>query len=620
MAGFAFRVLHIDLTTGKAETHATQPEVLRAYLGGASLAAYLLYPELTAGLDPLGPQAPLVFMTGPLTGTAGPAVSRTMVCARSPATGLWGESNFGGFFGAELRRAGADGLLITGRAPEPVYVWLNEGAVSLRSAAHLWQRSDTYETQERIQQELGDGLARVACIGLAGERRLRMASIQCDHGRTAGRTGMGAVMGAKNLKAVAVRGTQPIAVAEAQAFARARREANVALRDDNVARAVRQYGTAANTDYFDYLGDLPKHYFTRGELEGTTYISGVTMAETVLKGISSCHGCVIACGREVDLGDGTIRKGPEYETLAGFGPNLGITDIPTITRLGELCDRYGMDTISTSNVIGLAFLLFQEGVLSQRVADGERLVWGEAAVVERLIHRMAHGEGFGALLGRGAGALAEHLGVPEMAAQVKGLEVPYHDPRAGSGMALVYATSPLGASHNQSDYFMVDALGQTAEDIGVTLHDRHEAVAKPVSVARHQDWRTATSALGMCHFSNIEPREIVGLVNCATGFDCSPEDIVTAGERAWNLKRVINHRLGQRRESDRLPGILLKPYVEGGAAGYVPPVQEMLQAYYRARGWDEETGLPTRERLRALGLEEVVMDWLEGQPEAISPR
>lgn len=608
-----FRILHVNLTTSTLENHLIEPGLLHTYLGGSGLAAYLLYASLIGKLDPLGPEASLVFMTGPLTGTAGPAVSRTTVCARSPATGLWGESNVGGFFGAELRRAGADGLIITGRAPEPVYLWLTDGAASLRPAAHLWQESDTYETQERIRQEVGDALARIACIGLAGERRLRMASILCDHGRAAGRTGMGAVMGAKNLKAVAVRGAQAIPLADPEAFGRVRRQANVGLRDDNVARAVRQYGTAANADYFDYLGDLPKHYFTRGELEGATHISGVTMAETVLKGISACHGCVVACGRKVDLGDGTVRKGPEYETLVGFGPNLGITDIPTITRLGELCDRYGMDTISTSNVIGLAFLLYQEGVLSERDADGERLVWGEPAVVERLIHRIAHQEGLGALLAEGAAAVAQHFRVPEIAAQVKGLEVPYHDPRAGSGMALVYATSPLGASHNQSDYFMVDAMGQAIEDIGVTLHDRHETVAKAASVARHQDWRTATSALGMCHFSNVEPGELVELARAATGFSYTLQDLVTSGERIWNLKRVINHCLGQCRDDDRLPGILLKPYREGGAAGFVPPVEEMLQAYYQVRGWNPETGLPTSARLRALSLEEVVRDWLDAQ-------
>ncbi len=613
MAALAFRLLHVDLTSGAVENRLVAPDVLRAYLGGASLAALLMYPDLTAALDPLGPQAPLIFMTGPLTGTSGPATSRSMVCARSPATGLWGESNFGGFFGAEMRRAGADGLLLTGCAPEPTYLWLRDGQVSLRPASHLWQQCDTYETQDRIRQEVGDSLTRVACIGLAGERRLRMASVLCDHGRAAGRTGMGAVMGSKNLKAVAVRGSQPIPLAEPEAFAHARREANVGLREDNVARAVRQYGTAANADYFDYLGDLPKLYFSRGELDGTTRISGVSMAETVLKGVSSCHGCVVACGRRVDLGDGIVRKGPEYETLVGFGPNLGISDIPTATRLGELCDRYGMDTISTSNILGLAFLLFQEGVLSERDIDGERLIWGEAGPVERLVHRMARQEGFGALLAQGTRAVAEHFGVPEMAAQVKGLEVPYHDPRACSGMALVYATAPRGACHNQSDYFMVDALGQTAEEIRVSLHARHETTAKAASVARHQDWRTATSALGMCHFSNIEPGQVVDLVHWAVGWECDLQDLVTAGERAWNLKRVINHRLGQRREDDRLPGILLKPYAEGGAAGFVPPMDEMLQAYYLARGWDVGTGMPTRERLRALGLDDVVRDWLDAR-------
>ncbi|MEW6567553.1 MAG: aldehyde ferredoxin oxidoreductase family protein [Chloroflexota bacterium] len=611
MSPYPFRLLHVNLTTGEFEREEIPSELVRQYLGGPSLAARLMYPSLLSDLDPLSPEAPLAFMTGALTGTSGPAVSRSALCARSPATRLWGESNIGSFIGAELRSAGVDGLVLTGRASNPVYLWLRDGQAALRPATQLWGGCDTYETQERIRAEVGVPLTRVAAIGLAGESQLPFALVLCDHGRVAGRTGMGAVMGSKNLKAIAVRGTRPIPIVASEAFGRARRLANVELRNDNVTRAMREYGTSANTDYFDYLGELPKHYFSRGVFEGTTRASGVTMAETVLKGVGACHACVIACGRRVDLGDGTVRKGPEYETLVGFGPNLEIADIPTITRLGELCDRYGLDTISTSNVIGLAFLLFEEGLLSERDADGEKLVWGEAAVVERLIHRLARREGLGALLAQGARALAEHFGVPELAAQVKGLEVAYHDPRSVSGMALVYATSPRGACHNQGDYFMVDAMGQTTEEIGVTLHERQAGAVKAASVARHQDWRTASTAAGLCHFANVAPETVVELLNLVTGFDCTLEEFVTAGERGWNLKRVINHRLGQRREDDRLPQILLKPYLEGGSAGYVPPLEEMLRAYYQARGWDVHTGRPSSVRLRALGLENVVKDWLE---------
>jgi aldehyde:ferredoxin oxidoreductase len=573
------------------------------FLGGTSLAAHLLHPLLLPELDPLGEAAPLLLMTGPLTGTVGPAVGRAVLCAKSPATNLWGESNIGGFLGSELRAAGYDGLWITGRAQEPVYLWLHDEKVELRPARHLWGQADTYETQSRIRAETGDRLTRVAAIGLAGENELPFALVLCDHGRVAGRTGMGAVMGAKKLKAIAMRGRREIPLALPEAFARSRRRINIDLRDDNLSRSMRVAGTSSGTDYFEYLGEMPQRYFTAGVFEGTSRLSGAEMAETILHGVSACHGCVIACGRVVRLEDGKDRKGPEYETIIGFGPNLWIDDLPTITRLGEWCDRYGLDTISTSNVIGLAFLLSERGILSEADTGGRSLRWGDAGAAEGLIHEIARREGFGALLSEGARALAIRFGVPHLAAEVRNLEVPYHDPRGSSGMALVYATSPRGACHNQSDFFMVDTSGQTVEEIGLGMMDRFAGAEKAANVARHQDWRTVFSSLVMCQFSNLDATTILELVNQATGFEYTLRELVEVGERGWNLKRLINFRLGSTREDDRLPPILLTPLPEGGAAGYVPDLQAMLERYYAARGWDATDGMPTRECLRRLRIE-----------------
>jgi aldehyde:ferredoxin oxidoreductase len=448
----------------------------------------------------------------------------------------------------------------------------------------------------------------VACIGEGGEARLPFASILCDHGRVAGRTGLGAVMGAKNLKAIAVRGRGDIPLADPRAFADARREANISLRTDNVSRAARAAGTAGGLEYWSYLGSMPVRYYTGGQYEAVARVSGSAIAETILAGVSTCHGCVIACGRVVRLGDGVERKGPEYETIVGFGPNLGIEDISAITRLGELCDRYGVDTISLSNTIGLAYLLFQEGILKEQDTDGLRLTWGDAAVAERLVRATIRREGIGALLAQGSRAVAEHFGVPEMAAQVNGLEVAYHDPRGSSGMALVYATSPRGACHNQGDYFMVDTLGQTAEPLGIALFDRQAGAEKAANVARHQDWRTVCNSLVLCIFANVEPQVVQDLLHHATGADFALDGLLRAGERAWNLKRAINIRLGLRREDDRLPGHLLTPLKDGGSAGYVPPLREMLGAYYLVRGWDPVSGKPSQERLRSLGLGSVAGD------------
>jgi len=604
MTPIAFRLLEVDLGTGSWQGRAIPAPLVHDFLGGASLAARLLYRELSPSLDPLSPEAPLLFMSGPLTGTAGPSVGRFVICGKSPATGFWAESNAGGFFGPELRMSGWDGLLLRGRAPEPTYLWIREETVELRPAGHLWGKADTYETQERLRLELGDPLVRVACIGAGGEARIPFALVLCDHGRVAGRTGMGAVMGSKNLKAVAVRGRRGIPLADAPRFQITRSQANRDLRGDTVTLSFRATGSAGGADYFDYLGSMPKRYFTRGELAGASVVSGAHVAETILTGVSTCHGCVIACGRKVRLEDGQTRKGPEYETMVGFGPNLEILDLAAITRLGELCDRTGLDTISMSNVIGLAFLLQQEGHLSVAETDGLVLAWGDPNPVEELIRRTARREGIGAWLAEGARSLAARCGAPETAAQVKGLEVAYHDPRAVDGMAIVYATSPRGACHNQSDYFMVE-IGQTVEEVGVGLFGRQEGAVKAANVARHQDWRTVGNALVLCQFANVPPATVVELVNAAIDADYDLEGLMQAGDRGWQLKRMVNLRLGLRPADDRLPGLLRRVLPDGGAAGYDIPFEQMLRAYYAARDWDSGSGWPSDDRLRRLGLSDV---------------
>ena len=605
------RILSVDLSTRATDRIDVLREDQRDFIGGASLAARLLYPKLTQDMDPLGPAAPLLFLTGPLTGSAGPAVGRFVVCARSPATGRWGESNVGGFFGPELREAGWDGLWIEGRSERPVYLWIHDGTAEVRSAEDLWGRLDTYETQAQIRRDVGDRLTRVASIGLAGENGLPFAAILCDHGRMAGRTGMGAVMGAKNLKAVAVRGHERIPLSDPARFAATRSRSNVALAADTVTRALRIGGSASAAEYFDYLGIMPKRYFTRGLSPTSEVASGAEMADTILSGVSSCHACVIACGRRVRLGDGEERKGPEYETLMGFGPNLEIGDRAAVVRLGELCDRYGMDTISLSNTIGLAFLLFQEGRLKPSDAGGLQLVWGDASVVETLIHQTARREGLGRLLAEGARSLAASMGDPGAAAQVNGLEVAYHDPRGASGMALVYATSPRGACHNQGDYFMVE-IGQVLDDLGIGLLKRQGGPEKAENVARHQDWRTVGNALVLCHFANVPPAEVVSLLTQATGFEYTLESLMACGERAWNLKRAINCRLGLTAGDDRLPDLFRRPLPDGPSAGFVPPFEEMMAAYYSTRGWDPRSGLPTTDRLESLGLKDVARDLWDG--------
>ena len=593
-------ILKIDLSTNLSESISIPIDWERDYLGGASLAARILFTELSLDLDPLSPSSPILCITGPLTGTASPTAGRFTVCGKSPATGLWAESNIGGFWGPELRMAGWDGVWLTGKAPAPVYLSLNDGHMEIRDATQLWGE-DTYRVQELIRAEMGDSGVRVLSIGPAGEALIPYALLLCDHGRVAGRTGLGAVMGSKNLKAIAVRGSHKIPVGRPEAFTLLRSEANRDLKNDSMSRVLFELGTAGAAEYFDYLGEMPKKYFTSGILENTQAISGSSIAGTILTGKSACHACVIACGRVVSLDDGEKRKGPEYETLAGFGTNLGITDTHAITQMGELCDRYGMDTISTSGTIGLAFRLFELGIISTKDTGGLQLTWGNSQAASQLIHSIVRREGFGEFLAEGSLALAKRFGVEEEAVQVNGLEIPYHDPRGASGMAIVYATSPRGACHNQSDYFLVE-IGQTESRVGIEFFDRFAGGEKAENVSLHQNWRTVNNALVMCLFGNINPDTLLHLINHVCDRNMTLDDLMECGERAWNLKRIINHRLGLTRANDSLPKPLLRPLSEGGSAGFVPDFGNMMAAYYSARDWDPETGYPTDRKLISLGL------------------
>jgi aldehyde:ferredoxin oxidoreductase len=600
-------ILKVDLTTGNTEDYYIPEKWVEDFLGGASLAARLLYESLTPELDARSPEAPLLFMNGPLTGTAGPTVGRFVICGKGPATGLWAESHIGGFWGPELRFAGYDGLWITGKAQEPVYLWINEGRLEVRKAAHLWGQ-DTYETQTLIKEEVGRKNARVATIGKAGEHGVLFAGIFCDHGRTAGRTGLGAVMGAKNLKAIAVYGKKNILpLARSGVYAGVRSASNRALKQDNQSQVMHELGTASAANYSEYMGAMPSKYYHQGSFEKVDDISGARMAETILSGVSACQACVIACGRVVTLDDGARRKGPEYETIVSFGPNLLVDDLAAITRLGELCDRYGMDTISLGNTIGLAFHLYEKGLIMPKDVGGLELNWGDVEAIEKLIHLTAQREGIGEVLAHGSRFLGRYFGAEEEAVQVNGLEVAYHDPRGVSGMALVYATSPRGACHNQSDYFFVD-WGHANEELGIEYIPRHAGAEKAANVARHQDWRTVYNALVMCIFANVSPQTQVDLINAACGFEWDVDEMMRCGERGWNLKRAINNRMGLTRENDKLPKTLLEPLKEGGAEDYVIPFDEMIKAYYGARGWNPGTGRPKREKLESLGLGDVAED------------
>ena len=594
MNGYMGRLLWVDLTERRVWDEPLDEEWARQFVGGSGLAARILYEMVDGHTDPLGPENPLVLMTGPLVGTPMPSAGRLSVCALSPLTGIWGESNTGGFVGPYLRFAGYDGVVITGRADRPVWLSIVEGRAELHDAADLWG-ADAYETQERVREAMGQPRARVLCIGPAGERGVKFAAVMNDHGRAAGRTGMGAVMGAKNLKAVALRGTAKVPVADPDGLKEVVREINANVDEDMAAMALRLAGTAGYVDMALMYGDLPIRYYQQGEWEPAGNLSGVLLADRYLTRSTACYRCPIACGRETRAPSYGLEKadGPEYETLGALGSLLMIDDLEAVIYAGHLCNLYGLDTISTGCTIGLACEMFERGVLTPADADGLEIRYGDAAMAHRLIEMIARRKGFGDLLAEGSAALAERFGVPELAAVVNRLEVPMHDPRAFVGMAVTYALSPRGACHMQGDMYGVDTGQGPPVELGIIPGDRFDdSEEKGRIAARQQAWRNLYNGMILCQFQNPGVERVLRALNAVTGWDLEPEDLLRLGKGIVTLKRRLNLRRGLTRENDRLPDLLMRPLAEGGTEGTVPDLDRLLAGAYAEFGWDPETGEP----------------------------
>jgi len=604
MNGYMGKILRVDLNTETLWDESLDEDDARAFVGGSGLAARLIYDVVDAGTDPLGPDNPLIFMTGPLVGTAMPSAGRCSVCALSPLTRMWGESNTGGFFGPELRFAGYDGIVVTGRSEKPVWLSIVEGQAQLHDAANLWGL-DSYVTQERVREALGEPKARVACIGPAGEHLVKMAAVMNDHGRAAGRTGMGAVMGSKNLKAIGVRGTARVPLADPEGFKAVVKEVIANAQEDMAALSLQLAGTACYVDMALMYGDMPIRYYQQGEWEGASDLSGVLLADQFLNRNVACYRCPIACGRETRAPNYGLQKvdGPEYETLGALGSLGMVNDLEAVIYAGHLCNVYGLDTISTGCTIALAYEMFERGILTPAQAGGLEVRYGDARMLHRLIEMIARREGLGDLLAEGSAALAEHFGVPELAVTVNRLEVPLHDPRAFAGMAVTYALSPRGACHMEGDMYGVDTGQGPPVELGILPGDRFEASQEKGHIAaRHQAWRNLYNALTLCQFQNPGAERLLAALNGATGWGLQAEDMITLGKRIVTLKRLLNLRRGLTRANDRLPDLLMRPLNSGGTEGTVPDVETLLAGAYAEYGWDPETGKPTPQTLEGLGL------------------
>jgi len=595
--GYLGRILRVDLSREELSDEALNEAYARQYVGGSGLAARYLYDVLDADTDPLGPENPLLFLTGPLVGTSMTSAGRYSVCARSPLTRIWGEANSGGFFGPELRYAGYDGVWITGTAARPVWLSIVDGQAALHDAGELWG-SDVYVTQDRLHDSLGEAKARVACIGLAGEHQVKLAGIANDHGRFAARTGLGAVMGSKNLKAIATRGTGKVPLHAPDAFKTITNQVLALFKDDTPSQSLREFGTAGYVNLAHMLGDMPIRYFQLGEYAPADALSGVDMAEQFLRRNTACHKCIIACGRETRSPAHNDDKvdGPEYEAVGALGSLLMIFDLQAVIHANHLCNLYGMDVISLGVTLGLACELFERGLLTAADTGGLDIRYGDAEMVFHLIELTARRQGFGAVLAEGNAALAERAGAPELSATVNRLELPMHDPRAYLGMAVTYALSPRGACHMEGDMYELDLGRDKAEEIGLVPGDRHDTSAeKGRTAARLQAWRNLYNSLILCQFENPPVPLLVAALNAATGWDLAADDLMTQGKRIVDIKRRLNFKLGLTRADDRLPELLLKPLEKGGAAGFVPDMPTLLAGAYAEFGWDPETGRPPQD-------------------------
>ncbi len=604
MDGYMGKILRVDLSTGKLEDEPLNAEYARAFVGGSGLAARYIYDMVDGDTDPLGPDNPLVFMTGPLVGTAMPSAGRCSVCALSPLTRIWGESNTGGFFGPELCFAGYDGIIITGQAEKPVWLSIVEGQAGLHDAADLWG-SDSYKTQEQVREAMDEPKARVACIGQAGENQALMAAVMNDHGRAAGRTGMGAVMGSKNFKAIGVRGSAQVPLADPDGFKGVVREIIKDSGEDMAAMAIQLAGTAGYVDMALMFGDMPTRYYQQGEWEEGSNLSGVLMVDQYQNRNVTCYRCPIGCGRETRAPNYGVEvvDGPEYETLGALGTLMMVDDLEAVIYAGHLCNVYGLDTISAGCTIALACEMFDRGIITTADTGGLEIRYGDVEMVHRLIEKMARREGFGAALADGSAALAERFGVLELAVTVNRLEVPMHDPRAFSGLAVTYALSPRGACHMEGDMYGVDTGQGPPIELGVIPGDRFDMTEEKGRIsARQQAWRNLYNAMTLCEFQNPGVERVLAALNGATGWGLETDDLMTLGKRITTLKRLLNLRRGVTQADDRLPDLLMQPLADGGTEGTVPDLDTLLSGAYAEYGWDAETGEPMQETLDELGL------------------
>jgi aldehyde:ferredoxin oxidoreductase len=601
-----YAVINLEKQTVKQEL--LSEDILKKYIGGSGLNAYLLGKYVNPACDSLSAENTLIYSIGPYAGTLIPTSGRHQISAKSPLTGTIGEADVGGHWGAAFRNTGFDALVIQGKAPKPVYLSIENQKITFHDATFIWGK-DTFVTTDRLTSLYGTK-TQVSCIGPAGENQILIASILHDgrHARAAGRGGLGAVMGSKLLKAVVVSETSSLLpdIFNKESLRESAR--SVARIVAEKMKIFGQFGTVGTIEGAHYLGDVPIKNWQEGVYpESYENLSGQVMVESgVLKKRFFCKQCPIGCGRTIELSDKSLGAGPEYETMCMYGTNCLISSMDVVLQANEIANRSGFDTISSGSVISMLMEAYELGIVSENDLGGVKPEWGSENALLSLLTAIANNSEVGKLLGQGAYRVAEHFGCPDIAIHVKGLEVPAHDPRAFSSLGLSYATGNRGACHLQGmTYSFEKGLGLPERGFPGGEITRFDSERKPELTVYSQDWMSLCDSLKICKFSlfgGVTVTKASEWLNLITGWDFSSDDLLKAGERIYTLKRMFNVRAGFSRTDDTLPRRLRSSPKGGGAGDHLPPnLDDDLDIYYKIRGWDTQ-GIPTKEKLMELEL------------------
>jgi len=604
MYGWIGKILRVNLTDGTVESQPLNKQWAKDYIGSRGLGTRYFVDEVDPGVDPLSSANKLIFAAGPMTGALGASTGRYNVVAKGPLNEAVSASNSGGLFGPEIKYAGFDLVILEGVSAKPVYLYIEDGRAQLRDASHLWGKSTGVTTDVLLDETAPT--AKVACIGPAGEHLVKMACIMCDKDRAAGRSGVGAVMGAKKLKAVVALGSGGVVPADAEKARQVALDVRAKLAAHPVSgEGLPALGTNILMNIINQSGALPTRNFQEAFFDEAEKISGETLAKNQLIKRKSCFGCNISCGRVTRVTNKVFQgfgEGPEYESAWAFGAQCGVSNLDAVIKANFICNEQGIDTISVGSTIGCAMELFEKGVIT-RADTGMDLSFGNAEAVVRLTEMAATRDGFGDKIAEGSYRLADFYGYPELSMSVKKQEMPAYDPRGVQGMGLEYATSNRGGCHVRGYLISPEILG-VPEKL-----DPQAVEGKDVWLKIFQDLTAAVDSAGLCLFTTfgLGAEDIAAQLAAVTGVDYTPESILECGERIYNLERLFNLKAGLTMADDTLPPRLLNdPVPFGPTRGNVSRLPEMLPAYYETRGWDAN-GVPTQEKLKSLGLADLAL-------------